>query len=62
MGPIELNQLRKELGLTQNGLAQKVGVAESQISRWESGESPIPYAAAKLVRIEAALAEDEGME
>lgn len=35
---IELKNRRKELGLTMLEVAQKVGVSEATISRWESGD------------------------
>lgn len=35
---IELKNRRKELGLTMLEVAQKVGVSEGTVSRWESGD------------------------
>ncbi len=35
---IELKKRRKELGLTMLEVAQKVGVSEGTVSRWESGD------------------------
>ncbi len=38
----ELREKRKELGLNQGELAEKVGVALNTVSRWELGEMAIP--------------------
>lgn len=33
--------LRRRMKLTQSAFAQRVGVAQMTISRWESGEAPV---------------------
>ena len=38
----ELKNLIKSTGLTKGKLAQMAGVVPSTVSRWVSGESPIP--------------------
>jgi transcriptional regulator with XRE-family HTH domain len=38
----DLREKRKELGLNQGELAEKVGVALNTVSRWEIGEMAIP--------------------
>lgn len=38
-----LETLRRRRGLDQGGLAKVLGVQQSQISRIESGETPIPW-------------------
>ena len=35
---VDLKARREELGLTQDEVAEKVGVASTTIGRWESGE------------------------
>lgn len=37
--PVRLTTLRKEVGLTQQGLADKVGIHVSQIRRYENGNT-----------------------
>lgn len=39
MNPEELKRRRKALNLTQNELAEKLGVSGNTVSRWEKGES-----------------------
>ena len=34
-----LQELRKDKGLTQKGLAEQIGVSDKTISKWERGES-----------------------
>lgn len=50
-----LRAARRRLRLSQTELAELLGVSQSQLSRWETGERPIPYAewlAARLLEIE----------
>ncbi|MFZ3137440.1 MAG: helix-turn-helix transcriptional regulator [Thermodesulfovibrionales bacterium] len=42
MKPSELTAWRKKQGLTQKGLAEKLGVAEVTIFRWEKAMRAIP--------------------
>jgi transcriptional regulator with XRE-family HTH domain len=46
----ELKALRATLGLTQEDLAEKVGVARNTINRWEMGIRHIPEPVARLVQ------------
>ena len=45
----ELKALRARLGLTQDELAEKVGVARNTINRWEMGIRRIPEPVARLM-------------
>ena len=47
----EVRRLRKRLGLTQAQFAQKVGVAQNSVARWERGEMAIRESAARLMRL-----------
>ncbi|KRL20320.1 helix-turn-helix domain-containing protein [Lentilactobacillus kisonensis] len=38
---VQISELRKELGLTQQQLADKVRVPQSTIARWETGDGNI---------------------
>lgn len=38
---VEISTLRKQVGLTQKQLAERIGVPQSTIARWESGDSNI---------------------
>ena len=42
MSPTELRAWRKSTGLTQQTLAEIAGVSLRTVTRWESGEVPIP--------------------
>lgn len=42
MKPDELRQRREALGMTQDDLAQELGVKMMTVSRWERGVYPIP--------------------
>ncbi len=47
----ELRRIRKALGLTQRGLAERVGVHSNTIARQERGEVGIKEPLARLVRL-----------
>jgi DNA-binding transcriptional regulator YiaG len=49
-GP-QLRRTRRQLGLTQVGLATALGVTSTTVARWERGESGISEPVARLVRI-----------
>jgi len=49
MTPEELKALRARLGLTQQELAEKVGVARNTINRWEMGIRSIPEPVVRLM-------------
>lgn len=49
MNTKELQQLRTGKGMTQTELAKKIGVDQSQVSRWERGVQPIPVWVEKLI-------------
>lgn len=53
--PEELRFLRKEMGLTQADLAQRLGLSDQQVARWEKGECEISSPAEKLIRFYYAL-------
>lgn len=43
MTPDDLRDLRQALGLTQRGLAERLGVPQATVWRWESGQHPIQH-------------------
>lgn len=47
----EVRRLRKKLGLTQEGLAELVGVTANSVARWERGELGVRESAARLMRL-----------
>jgi transcriptional regulator with XRE-family HTH domain len=47
----ELKALRARIGLTQEELAQKLGVARNTITRWEMGIRGIPEPVARLAQL-----------
>jgi DNA-binding transcriptional regulator YiaG len=46
----ELKTLRTRLGLTQNELRKRLGVARVTVARWEIGLRRVPELAARLVQ------------
>jgi transcriptional regulator with XRE-family HTH domain len=46
----ELRQVRLQLGLTQDELGQRLGVARVTVARWEIGLRRVPELAARLVQ------------
>jgi DNA-binding transcriptional regulator YiaG len=50
MKPEELRQIRKQLNLTQQQLADILGVSSRQVIRWEKGDYPISKIAEVAVR------------
>jgi len=54
MDPNEIRELRKKLGLTQQGFAVRLGVAISTVQVWEAGKfSPSPMAVVVLRKVQA---------
>ncbi len=51
----ELRRIRKKLGETQVGLAERLGVHSNSVARWERDEMPIRETAARLVRLLAQM-------
>ncbi len=47
----EVRRIRKRLGLTQAGLAARLGVAANSVARWERGELGIREPVARLLRL-----------
>lgn len=46
----ELRRLRRQLGLTQVEMAERLGVAANTVARWERNEMSINEPAARLAR------------
>lgn len=60
MTKTELRRLREAAGLSQTGLAKKIGYSQASVSRWEAGkETPIPERAQKLITIMTYQSEPE---
>lgn len=47
----ELKNRRKQLGLTQQELAARLGITRNSLNRWEMGKHPISPAMEKLIRL-----------
>lgn len=43
MTPAELRAAREALGLSQRALAERLGVPQATVSRWETGQHPIQH-------------------
>lgn len=50
MTPRELKALRAKLGISQQALADQLGVHIMTVWRWEAGKTPISQLAAKLIQ------------
>jgi transcriptional regulator with XRE-family HTH domain len=55
--PSQIRRGRKQLGLSQGELAEKIGAAEGTISRWETGALVQSRTSDNLLRVYFALAE-----
>ncbi len=51
MSGLELRFLRKRLGLSQAEVARFGGKTEQAVAKWEKGQSPVPTAEARLVKL-----------
>ena len=49
-GP-QLRRIRKQLGLTQVALAERIGVTSTSVARWERSEIGISEPVARLVKL-----------
>ena len=50
MTPQELKELRRIAGVSQDGLARKLGMSRNQVQRWEGGKNPISQAMEIAIR------------
>jgi DNA-binding transcriptional regulator YiaG len=50
MTPREIKKLRKDLGITQQQLADQIGAARESVARWEAGIHPPRGANLKQLR------------
>jgi len=60
MTPTGLKRIRRQLGLSQEALARRLGVDRTTIARWELGRRGISEPVARLVRRVAAEARGKG--
>jgi repressor LexA len=49
MTPEELKRIREKLGLTQEALAEALGVHRVTLAKWEAGTHNVPEPVARLV-------------
>ncbi len=56
---MDIKRLRKEMGLTQQELAVKLGIGVTTVSRWERGTTRPSRMALKLLEIAKRKAWDE---
>lgn len=49
MTPEQFKRMRKDLGLSQVGMAEMIGVTENMVGLYERGKSPIPKVIKALV-------------
>ena len=50
MTPIQLKQARQQLGLTQQGLADKLGIKLAKLRNWEQGRNAVSDEAVTAIR------------
>jgi transcriptional regulator with XRE-family HTH domain len=50
MTSMGVKRIRRELGLTQEGLAKAVGVDRVTVARWETGVHGIPEPTVRLIQ------------
>ncbi|MBI3049241.1 MAG: helix-turn-helix transcriptional regulator [Acidobacteria bacterium] len=50
MTPSDLRRLRRRLGLSQAGFAERVGVTSNTVARWERGELGMRATTARLIQ------------
>lgn len=50
MTPSALKTYRIKHKMTQRQLADKIGIDQSQVSRWEAGETPVPKWLENLIK------------
>jgi len=50
MEPDEFKRLREGMGLTQQALADQLGVHRVTVAKWEAGDRGIPEPAARLLQ------------
>jgi DNA-binding XRE family transcriptional regulator len=58
--PKRITQAREDAGLTKTAVAEKMGVAPSQVTRWENGERKEGIELATVLRLAEALGCNDG--
>jgi len=56
----ELREARRAIGLTQEGLAARLGVDSNTVARWERGESKAPGNLLSLAMLALAASKESG--